>query len=464
MYPKNSDTAHASLFTSFGIPSVAIEKSSALMFTRKVIFHKKLSSLLVALLFGVALLALGLPTPASADCPPNSRSIIFPNECVLDYPDQSASIGSGATAFKTIDTIDSCNDTFAGVKLSTGYDYISYIRVVGANTSGELKPGQTYSLDISFVQNCRTWTQAYLLTGELQFDSGGPIPLVIRESSFRYREKLTGSIDSYCFTNTCGTATFSSSFTIPNTGIFGPAKLLVTARYNSASASIALPTVSKNWSYTGFLYSGNQTPSIGNSPTPTPTPTPTSQETEIPVTTVEFVETADGGAVCYTPEFTREAVNLYSIIGTKWRVSVNDGSGSQVLDEYLWGLGALPNGDPIRDYTSNGAKTSAYTNGTFLVYAYSVKNQKKGYMYECSVAIRTTKGVGRFNTKYLTATYDTLNFNLVRKTPEPTPSASTKTLPATTKKSNKTITCIKGKQSLKVSGRNPVCPKGYRKK
>jgi hypothetical protein len=49
---------------------------------------------------------------------------------------------------------------------------------------------------------------------------------------------------------------------------------------------------------------------------------------------------------------------------------------------------------------------------------------------------------------------------VVAPTPEPTPTAAVVKKPQL----KKTITCVKGKTLKKVTGANPKCPSGYKKK
>lgn len=52
----------------------------------------------------------------------------------------------------------------------------------------------------------------------------------------------------------------------------------------------------------------------------------------------------------------------------------------------------------------------------------------------------------------------------VSATPTPTPTPSPSATPSTTPKAKKTITCVKGKITQKVTNFNPKCPTGYKKK
>ena len=66
--------------------------------------------------------------------------------------------------------------------------------------------------------------------------------------------------------------------------------------------------------------------------------------------------------------------------------------------------------------------------------------------------------------KNFTFSSPTIKVKLTQDAPAPqaTPEATKKTSPAPIAK--KTITCIKGKTTKKVTATNPACPKGYTKK
>jgi hypothetical protein len=48
--------------------------------------------------------------------------------------------------------------------------------------------------------------------------------------------------------------------------------------------------------------------------------------------------------------------------------------------------------------------------------------------------------------------------------PSPTPSADPVVVPVVQKIKKSTVTCVKGKQTKKVTGFSPKCPAGYKKK
>jgi hypothetical protein len=383
----------------------------------------------------------------ASGCPSGIWSNLYPGECILEYSDE-AEVISG-TNIRIQPDLLSCDYTFAGVKLSTGYDRISYLRLKSVPITGELTKNQTVNLELSLSENCRAWTKSYLANGEVVFQDGSKVSVDLSESNFRYREKFTGSIDSYCFTKTCGTATLIGSFQVPNSAQ-GAATLSLSISYNQASTSITqFSPIFAQYKYSGVLF-------VSNTAT---TPTSTNGiDANIPLTNVTMVDGEDGNITCYTADFTPSAISTYNIIGTRWRISEKNLAGQMtILDEYDWGLGVQANGDAVREYTTNGGKISLITGGT-VIYAYNPRNVTKDFGYECSVAIRSKNSVGRFATEVIFAKGNTKDFNKVPAT-QLTPAAS-----PSPKAKKSTITCTKGKLIKKVTAANPKCPAGYKKK
>jgi hypothetical protein len=383
----------------------------------------------------------------ASGCPSGIWSSLYPGECILEYSDEAETISG--TNIRIQPNLLSCDDTFAGVKLSTGYDRISYLRLKNVPITGELTKYQIVNLELSVSENCRAWANSYLAAGEVVFQDGSKASFNLSESNFRYREKFSGSIDSYCFTNICGTATLNGSFQVPNSAQ-GSAILTLKITYNQASTSTTqFSPITSQYRYSRVLFAG----------TATTTPTSTNGiDEKIPLTDITMVSGEDGNITCYTTDFTPEATATHNIIGTRWRISVKNLDGqTTILDEYDWGLGVQANGDAVREYTTNGGKISLITSGT-IIYAYNPRNVTKDFGYECSVAIRTKNSVGRFATEVIFAKGNTVDFNPVPAT-QPTPASS-----PSPKAKKSTITCTKGKITKKVTAIKPKCPAGYKKK
>jgi hypothetical protein len=386
-----------------------------------------------------------MPVANASGCPTGILSSLYPNECLFEYSDE-AKVMTGTT-LKLQPTLDSCDDTFSGIKLSTGYDRISYVRIPSVSLSGEMKPNVVHKVEVSIAESCRAWPKSYVASAALTFANGISVPISLIETNLRYREKFSGSIDSYCFTNTCATATLEGSFKLPTTAS-GSATLSLAIEYNSSSATaIQLKPITDKYNYSGVLFAGANTATVSPAPVQE-IPKSTIKDgidQSIPLTNLSFVADSDGILSCSVNDFTEDAKNTYSIIGTHWRISSKSNNKTVILDEYDWGLGVESNGDMIREYTDNGGKISLLIQGT-IVYSYAIKNQSKGMGYECSVAIRTKSGIGRYASSIEFSKVATSNFVALKA------------------KSPTTITCVKGKITKKVTGSSPKCPSGFKRK
>ncbi len=216
-----------------------------------------MKKILVVLLMVVGLFPSAPPANA-AGCPSSIWSTLYPGQCILEYSDEAKAISG--TSYQLQPDLNSCADYFAGVKISTGYDRVSYVRVVDVPTSGEIKSNQNVKVEVSISENCRAWAKSYLVNGEMVFADGSKVPILFTETDFRYREKFTGSIESYCFTNICASSTLTGTFSTSNAPQ-GSATLNINIDYNQSSASsIQLTPISAKYKYSNVFYIGASAP------------------------------------------------------------------------------------------------------------------------------------------------------------------------------------------------------------
>ena len=327
-------------------------------------------------------------------------------------------------------------------------------------------------LTLYFTQNVNIKT--YTFQTELISPSGKSIPLIGRQDT------TENTYSEYCWGTYCKSTYLIYSVALPENSEVGKYDLRFTAKWlgSNCVGTVCESGVTKSQSTTalGALEitgaTPAPTPTLTATPTATPTPastpTPTATSTvgeNIPVTKVTGSADSDGGITCYVADFTKEAVDAYGIIGTHWKISSNNSnSGRAVLDEYDWGIGVKNNGDPITEITASGGKVSIIDKGV-VFYGYKPRNQVKGSSYECSVAIRTSKGVGPYATETIFSKVNTKNFNPIeinKAVTSRTPTTSTSVTPSTSK--GITITCVAGKLTRKITATKPVCPSGFKRK
>lgn len=369
-------------------------------------------------------------TPAIAEtnlgCDTDFYAAIFPSDCVIEYQDQARLVGS----YKLNPYFNSCNNRFAGLVLNTGYEDISYIRIKGLSRDGHLTPGAIYPYEVVIDQPCHAWANAYTVGIQLSGPDGKSTLGTATGNDFKYHEKFTGPLDSYCFTQICGTGYYYGTLAIPLNAIGGDYRLSLTLESNKASEFIALSPITASASYSHNLAI-----------------TPESTGIHAIASGVVASQSSNGEIVCYVIDFRADAVVDFKITGTHWQVS--DSTSATVLDEYDWGLGLNSDGSMKREFTSNGAKISnKLTDGT-TYYGYGIRNQVKGHTYSCTVSVTGQDGLGRPTTVSIIAPVSTSNFTAVA-----TPA-------------KKTIVCVSVKTpkvTRKVTAVTPSCPKGFKKK
>ena len=206
--------------------------------------------------------------------------------------------------------------------------------------------------------------------------------------------------------------------------------------------------------------------SLAHSPTPVATPTPVSTPTSTPVNnapistlptpSAHFSVSSLSGLLCYADAFSAEGITTYKIKGTRWTISKqppND-SVATVIDTFDFPF-VSENEIPYTKLRSQGKQMVVKANG-LNAYAYVPLDQRVGTTYTCQIAILTDAGVSNYSTIKAIATFETNGYVAVSN---PTPTAT----PTPTKQASKrTIVCIKGKLTKKVTGTNPKCPAGYK--
>lgn|GEM_PF-5772013 len=394
-----------------------------------------------------------LPTAHASGCSSAVWGIVYPNQCILDYPDEATTVAG--TNYRIPANLTACDQYFAGVVVNTGFDIVSYVRMSKTSTSGELKPGSMASVEVSVAEDCRAWTKAYLLSGSLNFANGVTVPVTLNEGLYKYRDKYTGSIDSYCFGNICGTATFSGNINIPN-GASGAATFVLNINSNpTTQTGIQLTPISSQYNYTGYLFANGSTnptqvpqtsPSASATPMVSPTPGATFDIATAPLISPTIQETKNG--ISCSLAYSQQGLSQYQITGTHWRITMGGNGTSSIIDEFDQPLGVHPNGDSIITKLNNGFSAAVLAKDGTLSYGYTVANQIVDKSYQCSTAINLKNGTGRYLSATYTATFSTANLILI---------------PGTKKLNiSKSLKCSNGRSTKLVKGTNPKCPSGYK--
>ena len=393
------------------------------------------------------------PTAHASGCSSPAWGTVYPNQCVLDYPDEATTVAG--TNYRIPPTLTACDQYFAGVVVNTGFDMVSYVRMSKTSTTGELRPGSTASFEVSVSEDCRAWTQSYLLSGSLNFANGVTIPISLTEGPYKYRDKYTGSIDSYCFGNICGTATYSGTTSIPSSAN-GAATLLLNINSNpTTQTGIQLNPISARYNYTGYLFAnGVATPT--QSPQTNPSPNPSTAITPSPGATFDIataplispkIEELKNGISC-SLAYSQQGLTQYQITGTHWRITMGGNGTSSIIDEFDQPLGVQSNGDDIITKLNNGFSAAVLGKDGVLSYGYTVANQIVDKTYQCSAAVNLKNGTGRYLSATQTATFSTVNLQPI---------------PGTKKvSSSKSLKCSKGSSIKLIKGLNPKCPSGYK--
>lgn len=403
--------------------------------------------LIIALSFGVLP---GIFTPSYAQatqssCLPTTDLVasFYPNDCTLPTSDSG----------NIIDKVDSCHNYSSLVQqdiTNPGYDYLMAVRILGATPSGEVRTPNTLNFTATMSNDCRLWN-AYSLEGSLTDPLGNAHPITFGVGTLSSKSQ-TLNTDDYCFLqqlqSSCQWLDFNGSVSLPQTSQSGlySVQIHVKSLDTLFGQPTGLPSIDIpiNWSHIISV--------AGGTPSPVATPSPVVTASEIPLTAVSFSD-SNGNLVCVINDSTSTAVKTNGITGSHWRISSNVG-GNTILDEYDLGLGVQANGDAIRSYTANGAKISMLYADGVIRYAYSLRNQAAGVGYECSVAVNTDHGTGRYISKDLIAQQTVVNFNVVKVSPL-SPSKVAKKV---------AIICTNGKVTKKVTAFKPVCAKGYKRK
>lgn len=350
-------------------------------------------------------------------------------DCQLPYAD-SGTIISPAIICHHTSSIAAVGDI-----TDPGRDYLLETNFVSLGRSGKASAPQTIAVNATVSAECQKYSDAYQLSGQVISPDGTKYPINFGSGTFSegFQDLIT---TDYCFLELirmCGFIDYNGSVSIPSSAISGMYAISMTLSPGSRSISSA-SAVTENFSSI-LDVSGVNLPVVS---TPTPTPIPTTIQNIVPnifLTNLIFTVQTDGNLVCYTPDFTSQAISEYGITGTHWRITTNIGQPDSILDEFDMSLGVQDAGDPIRTDTKNGAYIATLIKGN-VYYSYALRNQVKDASYACAVAIKTQNGVTKYATQYATSTANTNNFNIVpaqknaQISPSPTPSP-TKTKPNT---------------------------------
>ena len=403
---------------------------------------------------GIAM-TLGMFTVSSAHAAQSScRSATDPmasfylQDCTLPYSDSGA----------IIDKIDTCNhyDSLLNANLTNpGRDWIVSTRILRVTPKGEVVTPSNLNFLVTMNLDCRRW-KSYKLDGQLVSPTGVTFPISFGEGEYS-DQGASFDVSDYCFlvNSYCGWLNFSGTSSLPSDAPAGSYSIKLHATTQGVLVGDVLPLAEKTMIYSNILQVTGvltATPGAVFTPLPTITPSVPSLPLDIPLTDVSFIDIG-GNLGCLVNDFTKSAVQTYGITGTHWRISTTTGDNS-ILDEYDLGLGVQPNGDPIRSFTPNGYKVSRLSPDGNVSYSYFLRNQKVGFWYECSVAVRTDHGIGRYISEDLISKQNVANFNVVKVS---------KSIPLRVEK-KETINCIKGKTTQRVIGLKPSCPEGYKKK
>ena len=410
---------------------------------------RKLSrlALIVALALGAssAIFTVSSAQAAQSSCRPVSDPIgsSYPNDCTLPYSDSG----------HIIDKVDTCHNYSSLLQqdiTNPGYDYLLDVRIINITPSGQVSAPNTLNLTATMANDCRLWN-SYSLDGSLLDPQGIAYPITFGVGA-GMDQSLNLNTDDFCFLqqlkSPCQFLAFSGSVSLPMTAPSGfySVRIHVKSIDTLFGRPTGLPSIDlpMNWSHVINVE--------GATPSPVATSSPPIATSEIPLTDISFND-SNGNLLCIMNDFTAAAVRTYGISGTHWRISSYIG-GNTILDEYDLELGVQPNGDAIRSYTANGGKISMLYADGVIRYAYSLRNQTAGIGYECSAAVNTNHGTGRYISKDLIAQQNVVNFNVIKTSPSS---------PSRVEKKN-TIRCVRGILIKRVTAFNPVCTNGYRKK
>ena len=311
-----------------------------------------------------------------------------------------------------------------------GTEYTDSLTLANWNRIRSGKAPFTGDLTIIFSQNVNL--NKYSFETELISPSGKVVALSL-ESEYVSKNEFS----LYCWGRTCQMTMLKYRANLPVESEIGKYSLRFTARWLGVKCMGTVcesgVSLSKSIEAKGAL-------EILGEPTATPTPSD-EMNLNIPLTKMASFNLNNGQIGCNTTEFTKDTIDQYEIIGTRWQIKILDvNRGARVLDEYNWGLSLGKNGELVSSQTTNGLKFSSKEGTSPIVYAYAIRNQEKGATYECSVAIRTKNGNGPYSTVSFKGTMNSKDFNL------------------------QTITCIKGKVTKKVNAVSPKCPSGFKRK
>lgn len=373
---------------------------------------------LVLVLFGIS--------PASAD---STNGLACDSMWQFSHP--GACVLSNVKGALTAPNAHTCDDGY-GYK---GYDYLSYVSLTNTPNDGQLTRGQDLPFTLRLRQQCISWNDAYMVSVSLVSATGKTYSSNTESSTFEYDKKYNAPLLSYCSTEICGSAIIKGNIPFPAFAPPGKYSLQVKIVSNSAFSKANL-----NFSMSASLgvdFNVDQIPTLDH---------------------MEFVAgSQDAVLTCFVFDYTPEAVSAYSITGTNF-VITEDG---KEIDSFANLPIATSDRLVVRKSRHGTFATMLHETSNARLYSYVLNNQLKGSTYTCSIGIQSSYGSGKMLTKSVVSTVFTSGLNVVDSAPKPTatPIATPKVTP---KVSLKTISCLKGKTTKKVTAAKPKCPVGYK--
>lgn len=313
-----------------------------------------------------ALLAFGVlagPSNAASAAALCDESVSTASYCMLDDTD------TGSSYYGQAGDVHTCGLTYYGIKINDGYDSIDYIEFNSVGRDGILNPGSSVTATVQMDQECRSWQGAYGATLTLEGLVNKPLVAIQASEEFTYRNKFSGRLDSYCFTEICGFTTWEFNIQIPSD--FKPD--LFTLKANIVPKSPLFGAISpKMLSYSEVFSLG---PRLKN---------PASASVDHSIT-----ET-DGRVLCFTSDVSKEGTTDFGITKFEFEIVSYARGSSKTIDQGFWALG-MPPDNFATEKLINGDAYSLIVNDA-VQHAYYLSEQIRGATYGCKVRAITALG------------------------------------------------------------------------
>jgi hypothetical protein len=332
----------------------------------------KLAKILVTVLLAVFMpISFSAPAQAATSCDLAASSA---TSCFIATND------AGSTYYGHAGDFYACELTYYNVKINDGYDRIKSIEISGVSASGKINPGSSISASVYLDQECVSWAKAYDIELELVGLANKPLSGTKVSDEFTYRKKLSGRLDSYCFTETCGYSLMTFDFAIP--ADFKRDLLTLRAKV-FAKTVFSRPMLQTSFVYSDVLASGE------------PIMNPNLANLDVSMSEV------DGRIVCFISDASEMGIQKFGINGFEFEVVQFVGAAEYPLDKGTWSLGTPPN-NYRKTSMSHGDEASAVVQGV-VFHTYHFTEEKKGTTYGCKVRATTVIGASPWNTQKLTA-------------------------------------------------------------